>query len=279
MPYIPGSTAHGVVHVADVYSSNNVFVNNVPVALWLPPGGTSTFANLAVSPAVSVDPLEQAAANNAVTAYVANPEASYNPTAAAMGVKGDYQAPPEVAAETSQPPAATTAAAASDLIPFLTQVLNEANRGMWRETGQGGKPSNPNITGIWTTLGFPASGCWTTDQTAWCAGFVNFALKKCGYRFVQTAGAKQIAQTPAKWNATQIPIDQGQPGDIVLWNFSHVNFIYTASAGKYTFVGGNQTPTSGKNNNPSDGDVTISWPSGWTPSRGNVTSIWRPSKA
>lgn len=276
MPYVQGSTNHGVVHVADVYHSSNVFANNAPVALWQPAGESSAFANTPVDPPITVDPVVQAAADAAVAAYVANPSASYNTTAQANGVKGDYQEPPDVVAETGQAP---SSAAAQDLIPFLAQVLDEAGRGMWRESGQGGAPSNKNILGVWNQLGFPASGCWLTDQTAWCAGFVNFALKKCGYRYVQTASAKAISQTPTKWNATQVPIDQGQPGDIVLWSFSHVNFIYTASGGKYTFVGGNQTPTSGKNNNPSDGDVTISWPSGWTQSRGNIASIWRPSKA
>jgi len=41
MPYVPGAVVHGVVHVADVYKSNNVYVNNVPVALWDQPGPTS----------------------------------------------------------------------------------------------------------------------------------------------------------------------------------------------------------------------------------------------
>lgn len=41
MPYVPGAVVHGVTHIADVYRSNNVFVNNVPVALWDQPGPTS----------------------------------------------------------------------------------------------------------------------------------------------------------------------------------------------------------------------------------------------
>lgn len=41
MPYVPGANVHGVTHIADVYRSNNVFVNNVPVALWDEPGPTS----------------------------------------------------------------------------------------------------------------------------------------------------------------------------------------------------------------------------------------------
>ncbi len=40
MPYVPGAGAHGVVHVADVYHSGNVYANNVNIALWLSPGGT-----------------------------------------------------------------------------------------------------------------------------------------------------------------------------------------------------------------------------------------------
>ena len=41
MPYVKGAVVHGVTHIADVYNSNNVFANNVPVALWDKPGPTS----------------------------------------------------------------------------------------------------------------------------------------------------------------------------------------------------------------------------------------------
>jgi hypothetical protein len=41
MPYVKGAVAHGVVHVADVFKSNNVYANNVPVALWDQPGPSS----------------------------------------------------------------------------------------------------------------------------------------------------------------------------------------------------------------------------------------------
>jgi hypothetical protein len=39
MPYIPGAFVHGVSHIADVYSSNNVFANFVPIALHNDPQG------------------------------------------------------------------------------------------------------------------------------------------------------------------------------------------------------------------------------------------------
>ncbi len=40
MPYVPGSSAHGVVHVADVYHSPNVYANFVNIALWQDPQGS-----------------------------------------------------------------------------------------------------------------------------------------------------------------------------------------------------------------------------------------------
>jgi hypothetical protein len=119
---------------------------------------------------------------------------------------------------------------------------------------------------------------WATDQTAWCMGFINWTLKQCGYRYVQTASAKEIGNNTNRWNATKVSIEDAQPGDIVLWNFSHVNFVYTARDGKLTFVGGNQGGKS-RDNNPSSGDVTISWAGGWTPNRGGIVGIFRPSKS
>jgi hypothetical protein len=108
-------------------------------------------------------------------------------------------------------------------------------------------------------------------------GFINFGLKSCGYRYFQTASAAAITTSPGKWNATQVPKDQAQPGDIAFWSYRHVNFVYTAQNGKYTFVGGNQTPSGGKNN-PDDGDITKSYPNGTGANNANWVSCWRPSK-
>jgi uncharacterized Zn-binding protein involved in type VI secretion len=230
------------------------------------------------SPAVTISPAAQAVADSATRSYVANPSA-YR---LAPGTDEDNQVKQNYAGTVedggSGASIAPSAAAASDIPSFLRQVLSEAATGCWRETGQDGKQSNPNIVGIWPYLGYPKSGCWTTDQTAWCMGFVNFVLKNCGYRYVQTAGAKDIQNRTSAFGATSIPLDQGLPGDIVLWNYSHVNFIYSGGGGKYTFCGGNQSPKN-KGNNPNDGDVTNSWPGGWTTAKGGIVGIWRPSKA
>ena len=141
----------------------------------------------------------------------------------------------------------------------------------------GGNPSNQNIVRIWIDLGYPNQAYWRTDQTPWCMGFVAWTLKQCGYRYYQTASSWAIRDSASKFGATKVDPSQAQGGDIVLWDFGHVNFVYTAQNGKLTFVGGNQGGKS-RDNNPNSGDVTISWPGGWTPARGGIVGIWRPSK-
>lgn len=172
-----------------------------------------------------------------------------------------------------------TAAAAADVPAFLTQILAEAAQGKWEETGMNGRPSNPNILNIWKELGYPSTGSWNTDQTAWCMGFVNYVLKKTKYRFIQTAWAFHIRDRAREYKATPIPLNQGQPGDIALWSYGHVNFVYTASGGRLSFVGGNQSSAAKNNNNPSSGSVTRSWPGGYAPpGDGSLIGLWRPSR-
>jgi hypothetical protein len=286
MPFKPGSG--DFLENKDVYNSPNVYANNVPIALWLPPGSSSAFAGLqvaGVTPLTSFgDPNLLSSANAITSGYLANPGASFSAAAQADGVKADYPGTPADASTSTGTISATPSA--SDIIPFLQTVLGEASKGLWRETGQGGKPSNPNILKVWAALGFPGTNInnpttnaspWNTDQTAWCMGFVNFSLLNSGYRWVPTASAQAITTNPQRWNATPVPKEQAQPGDIAFWSYHHVNFVYTASGGKYSFVGGNQTPKGGSNN-PDDGDVTISYPGGTPSSNGNWVSCWRPSR-
>ena len=277
MPYIPGTG-----RLTDVYHSGNVYANNVPIALWQSPGGSGTFGGISVSVSVELDPLVVEEVTSQVNTYVAaqngQPNQYYSAAAAADGVKGNYAGTVDDATTaTAAVSTISTDTTFSSLVPFLSKCLDEAAAGKWRETGQGGKPSNPTITGVWQNLGYPNSGIWTTDQTAWCMGFVNFGLKSCGYRYFQTASAAAITTNPDKWNAVQVPKDQAQPGDIAFWSYRHVNFVYTAQNGKYTFVGGNQTPSGGKNN-PDDGDITKSYPGGTGANNANWVSCWRPSK-
>jgi hypothetical protein len=232
-----------------------------------------------VVPAVVIPPAVQARIDAQTNRYIASPS-SYR-VESNNQVKRNYPGTPEQPGSVgaSLIDTSPTSATASDIPGFLSQILSEASSGKWEETGMGGKPSNQNITGIWKELGYPTSGAWTTDQTAWCMGFVNWVLKKTKYRFVQTAWALDIRDRTSAYKATPIPLNQGQPGDIALWSYRHVNFIYSASNGVYTFVGGNQSSSAKNANNPSSGSVTRSWPSGYrTPGDGSLVGLWRPSR-
>lgn len=276
MPYIPGSGK-----INDVYHSGNVYANSVQIALWLPAGQSSAFVNDVAVDAIVLDAPIIANIAASDSAYTANPDNYEMPSeAVAQGaIQPTYQgAPAEITTSTGTISTPT----ASDLIPFLAVRLDEADRGMWNRTYAKTGVSNPNIISIWSSIGLTQ---FTTDVTPWCMGFVNFALKACGYYWCSEAGAIAIANNPIRWHATSVPLTQGQPGDICVWNYSgakHVNFIYTANSGSYTFVGGNQSGKSPHNNNPDGSSVSIGWPGGWTTAKNTdkatLMSIWRPSK-
>lgn len=166
-----------------------------------------------------------------------------------------------------------------NVLPFLAKCLEEAKTGAWRETGQGGKPSNQNILNMWKNIGLG----FNSDQVPWCAGFASFAMKQSGMKWVRDANAFNLANKLGSGtvdsNYKTVSVSEMKPGDLVCWSSGHVNFCYTANNGKYTFVGGNQSP--GKNADPPvrdpqhDGDVTIGWPTGWTPSRGGIQKVVR----
>lgn len=116
-------------------------------------------------------------------------------------------------------------ASSASVLPFLQQCLAQSSS--WNETGLGGAPSNPKIINIWKELGMPQNGIWLSDQTAWCAGFVQYALKQSGMKWIPEAGAKNTIVRAANFGATKVAsMDDAQPGDIVCWSFSHVAFVY-----------------------------------------------------
>lgn len=239
------------------------------------PPPSALFGNAPADAPIAISEEAQRGADEKTNSYVSNPD-QYRVNSEQQ-VKGNYAGTVDDGGS-GESQAPLTTAAASEIKPFLDALLKEAAQGAWRESGQDGRPSNPNIVGIWKDLGYPQKGAWSSDQTAWCMGFVNFVLKRTGYRYVQTARANDIRDAVAKYKATPVSdFTTAAPGDIVLWNYSHVNFVYTNTAGRLTFVGGNQSPKN-KGNNPNDGDLTIGWPSGWTTARGGIVGIWRPVK-
>jgi len=180
--------------------------------------------------------------------------------------------------------AANSTAAADGIPGFLSQVLAEANNNQWDELGftppRGDtRPAvvgkNPNILNLWVELGFPATAYWQDDQTPWCAGFCNWVLKRTGYQYMQSARAYDFRDKTSVYGGVPVPLSDGQPGDIVVWDYSHVNFIYTVtSPGVYRFVGGNQSDRATGNNNPSGGTITNN---GGRASR--ISGIFRPVRS
>ena len=208
--------------------------------------------------------------------YIATPNKYFNQDAQVGGIKTNYPGTPKDDPIPAQ--SLVSGAKIVDIKTFLDIQLHLAESGYWRETGQSGNPSNQNIVRIWSSLGFPSSGAWRTDQTAWCMGFVNWTLKQCGYRYTSRASARSILTNTIDWQAFKINnFQDALPGDIALWSYNHVNFVYSNINNKLTFVGGNQSPKGGKNN-PSDGDLTHNWTGGYAPpGNGSLVAIFRPS--
>lgn len=279
--------------------SPNVFINNIAVhrrtdatgghGSWVPnaaaTGSNNVWANEGYVPPIILTPEQEAAVAAQIDEAVSNP-----PVVGESGgqVPQRYEGAPaagvdDLGTTTSLVDASVAAStAAADGIPgFLSQVLAEANNQQWDETGDRSNASNPNIIGIWEELGFPDNAYWKTDQTPWCAGFANWVLKRTGYKYMQSARAYDFRDKTNIYGGVPVPLSDGQPGDIVVWNYSHVNFIYTSpSPGVYTFVGGNQSDTaSATNNNPSGGTITNSWKGGWTQSNGRISGIFRPVRS
>ena len=219
--------------------------------------------------------------------YIDNPSAFSNPVAATDGVKQNFAGTPKDDGKGQSLIAPQNAGGNSkgnssntdgNLYNFLSKQLDLAKGGYWSETGMGGAASNQNILRIWSDLGYPKSGIWLTDQTAWCAGFVNWVLKQNGYSYVQTASAAAFVEKPDQWKFTKITnFADAQCGDVCFWKYRHVNMVYTNNGGKLTFVGGNQADKAA--NNPSGGGCTQSWPGGYSlPGNGSLVAILRPSK-
>lgn len=224
--------------------------------------------------------------NNQVLEYIKNPNSFYNEEADRGDVKPNYPGTPDTSGvgESLINPNNPNITNGSDLGSWLDDQLSKTNsNGFWQETGMGGADSNANILSIWKDIGFGNKAPFNTDQTAWCMGFVNYGLKQNGYRFVQTARAFDIRDRLNDFGATRIlDFTQAQPGDIALWKYSHVSFVYKNNGGALSFVGGNQKSRSGvggTKNNPTQGDVSISWSNGYTaPGDGSLIGIFRPTK-
>ena len=320
MPYIKGSGSQKdstLPAVKDVYYADNVYANSVKVALWQPAGTSAAFANDVPAPTIAFAELNPQAISQAQNRPPQQiPDAAVSNNSVEQGYRGTPTAPTIADPQTQTTGAVPTGTASPTtgepgqlilpdptpsgdpptLAAWLGERLSEGRRGMWNRVsppqppGEGSgppiNPGNPNIIGMWNSIGLKQYT--NNDQTAWCAGFMNFALKQCGYKWLSDASSWTIRGSTAKYGATSIPLNQGQPGDIALFSFGHVAFVFKANNGTYTFVGGNQgggdstKRPAGAPNNPVRSCVSESWSTGCSPanySKAGLVGLWRPSRA
>lgn len=177
---------------------------------------------------------------------------------------------------------------ASDIETFLKKIYDQAQEGHWSEIGMKDKVScAPAIKRLWDDIGLsgvPKNGVQFRgklvkgDQVPWCAAFVNWTLKQCGHHWASDARAYGFTENPGRWNATKVTSDP-QPGDVVVWNYSHVNFVYEVLPnGTFTCIGGNQGSGKSSDNNPIGGLVTVNNKGGTTLANKNIKAVFRIPK-
>jgi len=285
-PWIPSGSPQSETQdpgVHDLYKSSNVFINNVPVVLYASPqsgsvAASSAFTGDVPAPNVTLSSVAVTEAKNSIPIIVPSDSVSNN------AIESPYSPPPTspLTNTTGTTALVIPPAGQGGLIPWLEARVAEAQTGVWSRVNAPtpsaitARPGNPNIVGIWKSLGITQPP-FDTDQPAWCMGFVNFALKSCGYIWNPEASARAIAANPGRWKATPIPLNQAAPGDIALWNYSHVNFVHTVNGSNLTFIGGNQSNSSqASNNNPHGSTVSIAWPGGYPINKGQIVGLFRP---
>lgn len=245
-----------------------------PLALSVPESrsGADDSYELLQTPVRPAPPVDVKFDLAAMEDYYANPNKYYDSAADAAGVNANRPPQPDVGDKGAS--MAPSGADTSDIQAFLTKQLSLAKEGYWSETAvKPGAPSNPNILAMWKDIGLANIG--VNDQVAWCMCFVNWTLKQCNYRYAQSARAFDMRDRPEKWNATKV--SDPQPGDVIIWRYSHVSFVYKVEGGKIYPCGGNQGGKTG-DNNPKGGTITQNYTGGISASHPDIVGIYRPSK-
>lgn len=245
MPYVKGPVVHGVTHVADVYNSPNVFINNVPVALWLAaqPGAGAALTEVNTVPLS----LEQ---QNAIAESSAKATSSAE---ADVGLTGRGEVPhegPLVLASTNEQSAAGQSGNSTTstfvistssgnifiaLAKNIDGCLTEAKAGKWKETG-----SNTKILSCYKAVGFNINN----DSTPWCAAFAGNLLKSSGAAALKTLsslayrgyGQNIDLNDKSKWRLNDIIVFSRNGG-------GHIGFFrgYNPSTNSVLIAGGNQS--------------------------------------
>ena len=128
MPYVKGGGPQkdsGLPAVADVYRSNNVYVNNVPVALWDEPGPTSAIINGVY---FSDDPYQPALAADLIAIAGTNaPHDDPDSTVVDYGFPDETKDPVETPTEISTSTTSISTGTATQCGDFATPINYDQN--------------------------------------------------------------------------------------------------------------------------------------------------------
>lgn len=239
--------------VVDVFRSGNVFINNVPAALWLSPGPYTS---------VSLPEAKTVRLTDAQKAYIKESAAAAanDPNAKEVGLsnKGDvpHEGPltkvdtvdpraPNATTDVNGVTTISTATTAAGTLPsdeiFATLARNidaalaEAKSGLWRENG-----ANPKILGAYQAVGYNIK----SDSVPWCTAFTGSTLKLSGVQSLKTLSSLQY-----QGFGTPVPLSdksQWRLNDIVVFRRvggGHIGFFrgWNPQTGSVLIAGGNQS--------------------------------------
>lgn len=108
-----------------------------------------------------------------------------------------------------------------------------------RETS--GRAANPRIVEYHATTTLRAQ----SDEVAWCASFVNWVVKKAGYKGTNSAAAaswvKWGAATTARQGAICVIYNAKAANSSLSTSGNHVGFLVRETSSHYVLLGGNQS--------------------------------------
>ena len=144
--------------------------------------------------------------------------------------------------------------------PWVDVAVEEMKKDI-TETGYGSNPSNPEITKYFDYTQLKGTSSAKTDQTPWCAAFVNYCLETAGVDGTMMATAYSFK----KWGQS-FPTSEPKFGAIAIMNYSHVGFVVGKNKdGRIVLLGGNQKDAINLSPNPGNRVSKFVYPTDYSP--------------
>lgn len=138
----------------------------------------------------------------------------------------------------------------SDNAPWMDKAFSQI--GVSEVKGEA--KNNPSIIDYHST-----TGKFKTDETPWCASFVNWSLVRSNVPSINSARAFDYKKYGTK-------LEKPAYGAIAIMNYSHVGFVAgTNSDGRVVLLGGNQGDAVNLSPNSTGAVLQYRYPNGYTP--------------